>query len=369
MRPLQPLFRDRLKVHRLGVIGRRGQAALWAQAARRTTRWKLGFCYHPKPAVPQLPFQQTRSWPDFLRHSDAIVIASPTPTHAAYLRRLSRDFSGPVLVEKPVAARWNECRALLKTLPPAFLRRLYVAQNWRFYPWVQKIRSLLGDSSSGAVLSAEFQLSHDYGLKPGYAASWRSEKNLHPIGPAETQGIHWIDLVHYFFGPVVWVGGGVARRGRVGSAPDTATIFLKSKSGVFCSIHLSYVAPVAYYARIVTSRMICTYQDGTLKIQKQPCPPKTGGVSRPAASRTLLALSLEELREQPLRAQLRILEDLLSGRPKRHRGLVSLEEGMANVAVLEGFTRSLQRQRPFCLETIPGYATLVSSRRHTMLRE
>lgn len=340
-------------MHRLGVIGRRGQAALWAQAARQTPGWTVGFCYHPQPGLRQVSFPQTGSWSDFLRHSDAVVIASPTSTHSAYLRRLARDFPGPVLVEKPVVARWEECRALLKELPPAFLSRLHVAQNWRFYPWVQTMRSLLKNPSNGIVLSAEFQISHDYGLKPSYAASWRSKKSSHSIGPAETQGIHWIDLVHYFFGPVAWVGGGTARIGRVGSAPDTATLFLKSRSGVFCSIHLSYVAPVATYARIVTSRAILTYRDGILKIQKQP-PPKSNRVSRPAASRTLQTLSLERLQEQPLRAQLRLLGS------KQGQGLISIREGMANVAVLEGFTRSLRRAQPFRLESIPDYAKLTS---------
>ena len=101
---------------RLGVIGRRGQAGLWAQAASEASGWELGSCYHP----------ETSGWTAFLKGSDAIVIASPTSTHAGYLRRLSGEFRGPVLVEKPVAASWEECRVLLRDLPPSFLKRLYV---------------------------------------------------------------------------------------------------------------------------------------------------------------------------------------------------------------------------------------------------
>lgn len=334
---------------RLGVIGRRGQAALWTQAASKTRGWKPILCYHPQMGL--------SSWKKLLCESDAVVIASPTSTHLNYLRRLSRDYPGIVLVEKPIVASLKECRALLREAPPFFLKRVYVAHNWRFYPWVKKIREILRRDSGTPVLSAYFQLTHDYGFKPGYASSWRSQKKSHPIGPAETQGIHWVDLVHDLCGPIDWISGGAERVGRVGSAPDTASIFLRTRSGVFCSIHTSYVAPAAYFARVVTSRMILTYRDGILQIQKQP-PARTDRPSRPAACRTLLSCSLGGLLLQPLVFQLKKLGQLLAGR--RGRGeLVTVREGIANVAALEGFARSLRRGKPYALKGLPLYVKSV----------
>ena len=314
---------------RLGVIGRRGQAGLWAQAADSTPGWRLGSCYHPN----------TSGWKEFLKGSDAVVIASPTSTHPDYLRRLAAKFKGPVLVEKPVAASLEECRRLIRDIPPSFIKRVYVAHNWRFYPWVKKMRGILRGDRRGVILFAEFHLTHDFGFKPGYASSWRSKKESHPVGPAETQGIHGIDLVHHLFGPIEWIGGGIRRAGRIGSAPDTASIFLKTRSGVHCAIHTSYVAPVAYYARVVTSHGILTYADGVLEMQKQPAP-KANRLSRPAPRRRLLKVSLDDLMLQPLVSQLKEIRTLLEKgtRPK----LVSVREGMANIAALEGFSRSVQ---------------------------
>jgi len=320
------------------VIGRSGQAGRWAQAARQAPGWKLGSCYHP---------QQDNRWADFLRQSDAVVIASPTVTHLGYLRKLAKGYRGIVLVEKPAVSSLKQCRDLLREAPPGFLKRVYVAHNWRFYPWVVKMREILRRDPDNLVLAAEFHLTHDFGFKPGYASSWRSKKRSHPVGPAETQGIHWIDLAHHLFGPVEWVGGGVRRAGRVGSAPDTASIFLKTKSGVHCAIHTSYVAPVAYYARVVTSRSILTYSDGVLQIQRQATA-RAGRMSRPAARRTLLKVSLGDLLLQPLLVQLKELRALLEGRARRP-DLVSIREGMANVAVLEGFAGSLRAKRPLTL--------------------
>ena len=332
---------------RLGVIGRRGQAGLWAQAADSTPGWRLGSCYHPNTSV----------WKEFLKGSDAVVIASPTATHPFYLRRLAKEFRGPVLVEKPVAATWKECDRLLRDLRPSFLKRVYVTHNWRVYPWVGKMRELL---RNGPILSAEFHLTHDFGFKPGYGDSWRSRKESHPVGPAETQGIHWIDLAHLLFGPVESVSGGVRRVGRVGSAPDTASIFLKMRSGVRCSIHTSYVGPVAYYARVVTTRSILTYRDGLLEIQRQPAP-KAGAISRPAPSRTLLRVSLADLRLQPLVRQLRELHLSLEEKTGRRCSLVPVRQGIANVVVLETFARSLRARRPLTLP--PFYSKIVEWKR------
>lgn len=335
---------------RLGIIGRRGQAARWAQAALKSPGWKLSSCYHP----------ETAGWNSLLRHSDALVIASPTTTHLRYLSRLSRSYRGFVLVEKPVVSSWSECRALLKKTPPGFLRRVAVAHNWRLYPWVEKIREILRRDPKSPVLSAYFELTHDYGFKPGYASSWRSRKKTHPIGPAETQGIHPIDLIHHLFGPIEWVAGGASRLGRVGSAPDTSSLFLKTRNGVFCSIHTSYVAPVSYYARVMTSRAVLTYQDGRLQIQKQPRP-KEGNPSRPAAHHTLRRDSLEELFQQSVVRQLAELKNLLSGRSKRSP-LASFYEGAADVAVLEGFARSLRRGGTFSMKGLPLYSVLCRPR-------
>ena len=152
------------------------------------------------------------------------------------------------------------------------------------------------------------------------------------------------------FGPVESVGGGVRRIGRIGSAPDTAFILLKMRNGAHCTIHTSYTAPVAYYARVVTSRTILTYRDGLLEIQRQPAP-KASALSPPAPRRTLWKVALGDLQLQPLVRQLKELRFELTGNGRRS-ALVPFREGIANVAVLETFARSLRAKRPL---TPPGF--------------
>ena len=132
------------------------------------------------------------------------------------------------------------------------------------------------------------------------------------------------------------------------------------KSGVHCSIHTSYVAPVATYARILTSRSILTYSDGALQIQRQPAP-KNGRRSQPAPRRLVLRVRLEDLQLQPMLRQLEELRSVLGRRTKRS-ALIHVREGMANVVALEGFVRSIRLEKRFAMNALPLYAQLIASR-------
>ncbi len=344
---------------KLGVVGIRGQAALWAQAASQSPGWRVRYCYHPVRSRHQagLPFEQTDRLDDLIRTCDTVVIASPTYTHFHYLRALEkRGYPGPLLVEKPIVGSLKQCESLLRTFPKSFLLRVYVAHNWRFYPWVRRMYEILNSPAGRGAISADFQLTHDYGFKPGYLRSWRSQDKHHPVGPAETQGVHLIDLIHYLFGPLDWVGGNTVKRGSAGSAPDTASMFLMTKSQVSCSIRTSYVAPASQYARVVAPGFILTYRDGALLLQKRShVNPKAR--SQPPAEQILLRTRPDALLSEPMRHQLKSLSHLLDH--KGSNGLISAYQGIANAAVLGGFAQSLERQGPCFLSKMPIYLRTV----------
>lgn len=343
---------------RLGIIGLRGQAALWAKAARATPGFQLRCAYHPDRSrhLRRASFEQTDDLRRLVRCCDVLVIASPTHTHLAVLRRLAPIFPGIVLVEKPVLFSLPECGWLLKHLPKSFRNRIYVAQNWRFLPWVEKIRSSLQGGEGDRVLCAVFQMTHDFAFKPAYTASWRSDRKTHPIGPAQSQGIHFIDLVHQLLGPIRSLDAVACRLGKRGTAPDTASILLKTSRGQPCFLHTSYAAPASDHVRITTSRMILTYQDGVLKLQ-QVTRPALHRPSRPPRERVLFRAASEQLKTAPLRVQLQELRGYLEeSRPMR---LATLGQGIANVAVLAAAEKSIRLERPVFLKEFPLYAGTV----------
>lgn len=343
---------------RLGIIGLRGQAAFWAKAARATPGFQLRFGYHPNRShhLRRASFEQTDDLKRLARCCDLLVIASPTHMHLAALRRLAPIFPGIVLVEKPVLFSLSECRWLLKHLRKSFRDRIYVAQNWRFLPWVEKVRGILQRGEADRVLCATFQMTHDFAFKPAYSSSWRSDRKSHPIGPAQSQGIHFIDLVHHLLGPIHLLDAVACRLGKRGTAPDTASILLRTTRGEPCSLHTSYAAPTSDHVRITTSRSILTYQDGALKLQQVTRRP-LHRASRPPLERTLFRATSEQLKMAPLRAQLKKLRGQMEG--GRSAGLATLKQGMANVAVLAAVEKSLRLGRPVFLREFPLYGVTV----------
>ncbi len=343
---------------RLGIIGIRGQAALWARAASRTAGWRVSACYHPRRSRqdPASPHRQTDDLEELLSSSDAVLIGSPTPTHPGYLRLLARRFGGAVLVEKPVAATLEECRNLARALPPSFQKGLVVTHNWRLYPWVQQTKRILDREGEDSVIAADFHLTHDFAHKPAYRRSWRSRRGTHPIGPMETQGIHWIDIAHFLFGPVESVWGRAVNGAGTGTAPDTCSMILRMRSGPLCSIHTSYAAPMAHYGRILSAGSILTYRNGTLWLERRPQRPPPGR-SRVPRARILSRQNLESLALETLSYQLRLLAARRDGRAENLPA--TFFQGIANVAVLSAFHRSLRTGGPIPMSRIPIYARSV----------
>ena len=201
-------------------------------------------------------------------------------------------------------------------------------------------------------MSADFHLTHDFAFKPSYSSSWRSRRETHQIGPAETLGVHLIDLIHYFFGPIEKIGGRVLNLANTGEAPDTSSMFITTESQVCCTIHTSYAAPVAHYVRIVASELVLTYRDGILNLQERT-PSDPGMRSSAPRDQTLLRSNSEELSGESLFQQLRALYSGLTD--SRCREIGTAYQGIANVAVLGGFEQSLQQGTNYRVKDMPVY--------------
>jgi predicted dehydrogenase len=98
----------------------------------------------------------------------------------------------PVLVEKPLAGRWEDCLALAETAARAG-RELAVSQNYRYRPVIETARRVLGSGRLGAVGQAqvEFRLHYDF------RGTFR-ERMEHPL--ILDMAVHHFDLIRYVIG-------------------------------------------------------------------------------------------------------------------------------------------------------------------------
>jgi myo-inositol 2-dehydrogenase/D-chiro-inositol 1-dehydrogenase len=175
---------------------------------------------------------------------DAVVVASPTPTHVDLLTRAVRAGKA-VLCEKPIdldLARVDACRADIGALAD----RVMLGFNRRFDPSFRDIRSRVTAGEIG-TLEQLVIVSRDPAPPPaGYVAT--------SGGLFRDMTIHDFDMARYFLGEVVevtatganLVSDEIAAAGDI----DGAVVVLRGAQGALCSITNSRRCAFGYDQRL-----------------------------------------------------------------------------------------------------------------------
>lgn len=226
---------------RVAVIGKRGQAARYIELLNRREDVKLASVYYPFKTKDTANLPLTRDFSKVLS-SDAVIVASPTPTHAQYLQKL-QSFKGYVLVEKPAVSSARDNR-ILSGWTNDRKSRVRVNFNLLFSPLAQTLSRLIGDPRLGRPITFDVHTNHGLAFKAEYQKSWRS-RDGQSMGVLETAGVHFINLALRLFGKIknsdadfLWA----AHKEKKGP-PDTAILRLRMINNVLVTLHHSYAAP------------------------------------------------------------------------------------------------------------------------------
>lgn len=174
-------------------------------------------------------YQQALAAPDI----EGIVLTTPDGLHAEQVVAAARA-GKPVLVEKPFALdRASADRAMAaaaghKTLVAA-------AHNRRFLPAVQAIKERVAAGQIGRILHIESNFSSNYGLrfKPGM---WRANPTDTVAGGMTGMGIHHLDLIIHFAGPIGRVQAWARRQILDVPVDDNVTVQMELASGATATL-------------------------------------------------------------------------------------------------------------------------------------
>ncbi len=126
---------------------------------------------------------------------DAVVICSPTTTHARFCR-LAFAHNKHVLVEKGMTHDWEEARALVREAEAAGVK-FCVSQNYRYQAPIRAVQAILSDSSHpcnpGDPRIIDF-MQHRYRPDP--------RTLTFPFSMVWDMSVHHIDLLAYLKGPL-----------------------------------------------------------------------------------------------------------------------------------------------------------------------
>lgn len=163
---------------RIGILG---YGSIGSRHGRNLTALGHKIIIHDPDMADSLPKDVV------IEKSDAVVIASPTVSHAGDIL-LCKQAGKPCLVEKPIANTWHG-------KDHKFLKHpLLVGYNLRFHPCVVKAKEWLNEDRVGipywgSFVCGQFNNKPQY-LRDGVTLNWSHEIDLalHLLGPAEVTG-------------------------------------------------------------------------------------------------------------------------------------------------------------------------------------
>jgi predicted dehydrogenase len=262
---------------------------------------------------------------------DAVVIATPVPTHAEVALRVL-EAGKHCFVEKPLAQSTEEAEAVVEAAQRAG-RTLMVGHLLEYHPGLERLKDLVDSGELGDV-------HYIYGNRLNLGKLRVEENALWSLGA------HDVSVVLRLAGeePVECHAHGESYMQE--SVEDVVFCYLRFPSGVAAHLHLSWLDPHKERRfTVVGSKKMATFDDmaleGKLTLYDKGFDQTYQGYGEYIA-RSGDVFSPQISNEEPLRIECRhFVERLRDGRPPRSDG----ETGVRVVRVLEELQRSLDAGR------------------------
>jgi UDP-N-acetyl-2-amino-2-deoxyglucuronate dehydrogenase len=151
-----------------------------------------------------------------------------------------------VFVEKPIADGIEAGERMRRACEDADVT-LMVGHAFRRLGAARRVKELLEEGALGRVVLAEANMSLPGSLKP---EAWRAHRRRNPGGPIMQLGIHHVDTLAYWLGPVSRASGRFAHVHTDADIDDVGVVTLEFESGALGSLTGSYVSPKTLTLRL-----------------------------------------------------------------------------------------------------------------------
>ena len=141
-----------------------------------------------------------------------------------------------VFVEKPAAISTRQLDELLTLSNHAGLP-VRVGYNHRYHPALLKARELVDGGTIGPLMFIRARYGH--GGRLGYNREWRADPKLSGGGELIDQGVHLIDLAHWFLGDFANVEGHATTYFWDMPVDDNAFVSLRTEANQTAWLHVS----------------------------------------------------------------------------------------------------------------------------------
>ncbi|PIZ58462.1 oxidoreductase, partial [bacterium (Candidatus Torokbacteria) CG_4_10_14_0_2_um_filter_35_8] len=168
---------------------------------------------------------------------DVVSICTPNGLHAPMGIDAAKA-QKHALIEKPIATNSTVADKLI-TAFKKHRKKLFVVKQVRYNPAVVKVREVIKKGKLGKIISCALTMRWTRPDEYFKQSPWRGTKQMDG-GALLTQGIHYLDLLQWFFGPVEKI---MAKTDRLGhkniEIEDVVSAILKFKSNALGTIEFT----------------------------------------------------------------------------------------------------------------------------------
>jgi len=259
---------------------------------------------------------------------DAVVVATPVPTHYT-LARQALEFGKHVLVEKPPAMRADEMEDLV-AIAERHAKVLLPGHLLLYHPGVKKVKELVDSGELGDVLCV-------YGNRQNLGIIRTHENALLSLG------VHDLSVILHLVGEEpseAWAHGNAFLNPGV---EDVVFCYLRFPSGKIAHMHLSWLDPHKMRKiTVVGKEKMVVFDD--MELERKVTIYEKAGEQAPTSygewqTRSGDIFSPKIAADEPLKLECRHFLALVSGEGDR-KGVA--RDGAAVVRVLERLTESLR---------------------------
>jgi UDP-N-acetyl-2-amino-2-deoxyglucuronate dehydrogenase len=190
---------------------------------------------------------------DAIGHSDVEGVLLVTPNDVHEQQALACAERGRhVFVEKPIADSLDAAERMRRACADAGVT-LMVGHGFRRLGAVRRVKELIDDGALGRVVLAEANMSLSGSFKP---EAWRARRDRNRGGPIMQLGIHHVDTLAYWLGPVRRASGHFAHVQTQAEIDDVGVVTLEFESGALGTVTGSYVSPKTLSLRLLGSEAV-----------------------------------------------------------------------------------------------------------------
>jgi predicted dehydrogenase len=184
-----------------------------------------------------------------------VVLSTPNEVHEEQAL-MCAERGRHVFVEKPIADSVHAAERMRRACADAGVT-LMVGHAFRRLGAARSVKQLLDEGALGHVALAEANMSLPGSFRP---KAWRAHRERNPGGPIMQLGIHHVDTLAYWLGPIERASGSFAHVHAAADIDDVGVVTLEFESGALGSLTGSYVSPKTLSLRLLGTEAVLDYR-------------------------------------------------------------------------------------------------------------